>query len=336
VAGGTQAGVRADFWERRRLVRTYGLRGTAHVFPADELPLWMAAMRAHAELGGDPWYAHVGLERAQGEALIAATGEALRGRALTREELAAEVVAYTGEWARPVMRSSWGEALGPAAYAGLLCFAAHQSGRSVYVRPDEWLGGWQDVAPAPALREVCRRYIRSYGPVTHGDLARWLRVRAGQALALLAELGDEVVQVGVELGAPARGGIQRAWVLAEDADVDWEPAPPTVRLLPQYDTLVIAAGQRELMQPPDGKAWLTSPELNRFEGATGLRVLLIDGVIAGTWDRTEDRAGVAVRVTPFRRLDEGRRALLAGEAARIGHYYGAEAALEVAAPVVET
>ena len=33
-------------WEKRSLVKTYGRRGTLHLLPAAELPLWMAAMQA--------------------------------------------------------------------------------------------------------------------------------------------------------------------------------------------------------------------------------------------------------------------------------------------------
>ena len=329
VNGGTQAGVRADFWERRRLVRTYGLRGTVHVFPAGELPVWMAAMRAHAELTSDSWYVRVGLERRRGEAIVAAIGEALRGRVLTREQLGEEVVALTGEWARPVMRSSWGEALAPAAFAGLLCFAESQSGRSVYGRPDEWIGTWHDVEPQAALREVCRCYIRTYGPVTHGDLSRWLRVKPRQARVLLSNLGDELAEVAIEIGE--RNRTQHAWVLAVDVDAGWEPVPASVSLLPQYDAYVIAAGQRELMQPPEIKPRLSPSELGRFEGATGLRVVLIDGVIAGKWDLVQRRDSANVRVTPFRQLSEAERVLLAGQAARIGYYYDADVDLEMGA-----
>src|SRR5215211_1409068 len=45
VAGITRRDVRAALWDQRRLVKTYGIRGTIHLFPATELPLWMAALR---------------------------------------------------------------------------------------------------------------------------------------------------------------------------------------------------------------------------------------------------------------------------------------------------
>ena len=40
VEGITQADVRAALWERRELAKTWTLRGTLHLHPADELSLW--------------------------------------------------------------------------------------------------------------------------------------------------------------------------------------------------------------------------------------------------------------------------------------------------------
>ena len=46
VEGITQADVREALWERRELVKSWTLRGTLHLHPADELRLWTAARRA--------------------------------------------------------------------------------------------------------------------------------------------------------------------------------------------------------------------------------------------------------------------------------------------------
>jgi Winged helix DNA-binding domain len=46
VAGVTQQDVREALWGERRLVKTYGPRGTLHLLPAGELPMWMAALQA--------------------------------------------------------------------------------------------------------------------------------------------------------------------------------------------------------------------------------------------------------------------------------------------------
>src|SRR5262245_39004733 len=46
VEGVVQADVRAALWEQRALVKAWTVRGTLHLHPADELPLWYAARRA--------------------------------------------------------------------------------------------------------------------------------------------------------------------------------------------------------------------------------------------------------------------------------------------------
>ena len=46
VDGITQQDIRDALWERRELVKAWTLRGTLHLHPADELPLWYAAARA--------------------------------------------------------------------------------------------------------------------------------------------------------------------------------------------------------------------------------------------------------------------------------------------------
>src|SRR5882672_6888235 len=48
--GLNQAQVRAALWTERSLVKTYGLRGTLHLFPTHELALWLAALRANAPM----------------------------------------------------------------------------------------------------------------------------------------------------------------------------------------------------------------------------------------------------------------------------------------------
>src|SRR5687767_1585060 len=45
-AGVTRAGVRDAVWTERSLVKTYGPRGTVHLLPAQDLPLWTGALSA--------------------------------------------------------------------------------------------------------------------------------------------------------------------------------------------------------------------------------------------------------------------------------------------------
>jgi len=63
VRGLKREHVRHALWEERALVKTWTIRGTLHLHPADELPLWTAAVRAVEP----PWYEAYGLTAKQGE-----------------------------------------------------------------------------------------------------------------------------------------------------------------------------------------------------------------------------------------------------------------------------
>src|ERR687883_1369635 len=79
VDGVTRGDVQAALWESRALVKTYGIRGTIHLFPSDELPLWMAALRARSALDVKKQQA-LGLDAAQLSTIVEAIGDALDGR----------------------------------------------------------------------------------------------------------------------------------------------------------------------------------------------------------------------------------------------------------------
>jgi len=90
--GATRSDVERALYVDRTLVKTWSLRQTLHLVPADELTLWSAAT-----LGSSP----PPLDTAFAERI----GSALDGRNLTRAELADAV----GE---PELRSPWGGPLG--------------------------------------------------------------------------------------------------------------------------------------------------------------------------------------------------------------------------------
>src|SRR6185437_978104 len=68
VFGVTRQDVRAELWQRRSLVKAHGPRGTIHLFPADDAPLWSAALRAGQRPNEARRLAQMGLDSAQMEA----------------------------------------------------------------------------------------------------------------------------------------------------------------------------------------------------------------------------------------------------------------------------
>ena len=310
--GATPADVRAALWERRELVKMWCMRGTLHLLPAADLPLYVSALRARDNFLTPAWLKYLSLTADEVEGMIAAVGEALDGRCLTREELADEVARRAGPHLRERFLSGWGSLLKPATSRGLLCFGPSRGRNVTFVRPDQWISGWRTIETDEALAAVARRYLAAYGPATHGDFAQWWAMGTGPARRLLQSLGDELEQVEVE-------GV-RCWALAGDvAAMAEQPPADSVRLLPHFDAYTIGFRPREAIVP-DGFL----PRVSRTAGWIS-PVVLIDGRVAGVWDYRRTGRAIEVSVEAFSALTARQKERIEAEAARIGTALGGEA-----------
>lgn len=90
-SGLTRADVRTALWDGRSLLKTHGPRGTVHLLPTHELPLWTAALTAIPS-GSGSFAPDVRVTDEQTEQIVAAIGDALDGVCLAIDELGEEVV----------------------------------------------------------------------------------------------------------------------------------------------------------------------------------------------------------------------------------------------------
>jgi hypothetical protein len=323
VDGIDQADVKEALWERRLLVKAWTLRGTLHLHPATELPLWHAARRAVAAAPAElaPWrdpngVLHAEVGRDEVEAIRTAVWEALDGRCLLRDELAEEVVKRVGRRHEERLRSGF------AFFLGELCQGPPQGAKVTFARPDQWIDGWREVQEKPALVEVARRYLNTYGPARPVDFREWFSSRAfsaAEAQSLFDSLVGELEEVEVEG--------HRAYVLA--SDTEFPTIRPSLRLLPEYDVYVMGFREREHLIPEVVRDQIAAHGRGRYEGPAGVRLLVVDGVAAGLWERKKRGKRLELRVMPARRLSRPRRTELDAEAERIGAFTALEPVLVV-------
>ncbi|MEU1181639.1 winged helix DNA-binding domain-containing protein [Streptomyces sp. NPDC005820] len=317
--GMTRTAVRAALAQDRSLVRTHGPRGTVHLLPARELPLWTAALTAIPS-GRSPFPPDIRLTGEQAAQVVTAVGEALDGVCLTLEELDEQVVARTGPWAgdrvMPAFQDlwpRWRQVLHRAGQSGALCFGPNRGRKVTYTRPPRF----DPLPPAEALRRLLLRYLTAYGPATPQDFAKWLAAPSGWAVGLFEEaLGEAAVEEVLFEG-------RRAWVAAGDTGFPAEPVRG-VRLLPYFDAYVIAAQPRELLFPgaAQGRA-LAGGQAGNFP------VLLVDGVVAGVWHQRRRGRRTTVTVEPLDRLTARRTRELGERAERVGEVLEATAELVI-------
>lgn len=197
-----------------RLVRTWAMRGTLHLLPADDAawivpllgPIFEArARRRMEELGLDADALARGRD---------AVAEALADGPLPRADLLARLAARGLELegqARPHL-------LGHVARAGEIVLRADEVVARFRVRP---------LAREDALRELARRYHAAFGPADARDLAAWSGLSVPDA--------------------------KLAWDGAGEAPAD-APEPPAVRLLGAFDNVLLGWRDRGFVLDPAHEA----------------------------------------------------------------------------------
>ena len=311
IDGLTRQDVRDALWHDRTLVKTWTLRGTLHLHPADEVGLWFSARRAVANDRGEglaEWkdpdgVVHQPVGAAELDEIRAAVWDAFEGRALLRDELATEVVRRVGSKHEGRLRSGF------AFFTAELCQGPPQGNKITLARPDQWVDGWRDVDQQEALREVLRRFLRAYGPARPADFRAWFG----------ADVSFDLLDVDeVDVGG------HRAFVLA--GDTEFPELERSVRLLPEYDVYVMGFREREQLVPERVREQVAAHGRGRYEGPAGVRFLLVDGIAAGLWERRKSSRRIEITVTPARRIGG---ADVVREAERYGAFLGLEPLLRV-------
>jgi hypothetical protein len=320
TSGATTAHVSTALDEDRTLVKTWSMRGTLHVLTAEDLPLYCAALRASSSYAEPSYLDYLGLEMADADAVLEAIPVALDGQILTREELADAVVKITRKkHLDEHLRSGWGSLLKPAAFRGLLCFGP-QSGRSVtFVRPDQWIGGWKDLHPEDALREVFRRFLSAYGPASKTELGRWWGVTPAEMGPVLDLMRHELDEIDV-------GNRKRYMLKSDIRSLKAVRRAKGVRFLPSFDQLLV-------MSAPHSEAVVDAGFKERVYrqrvAVWSLPAVMVDGRLRASWRLDRKKRSAVVTVDPFGPVPRGSRSALEEEVARLGTFLNTDLVLEL-------
>ncbi|TJZ42803.1 winged helix DNA-binding domain-containing protein [Streptomyces piniterrae] len=305
--------------EARSVVRTWAMRGTLHLLPAERMASYLALLGAARTWEKPSWQRAFGVSPGQLETLGEAVDDILEGQVLTRQELTKAVLARRGlEELGEQLSSGWSTVLKPLSWTGRLCQGPPQGQKVTFTSPRSWVPGWRGLPdPEEAAATVIPAYLRAHGPATPAAFDAWL-LRGATRKAVLrgwfASLGDRLTEVEVD----GEGG---AFVLSEDAEALARAKPSReVRLLAGFDqyvlgpgtgdTRLIAAGRRKAVSRTAG--WI-SP------------VVVHGGRVAGVWEFTER----TVEVTLFEEHGAVPRAGLEAEAAHLARCTGRERPLVV-------
>jgi hypothetical protein len=276
---GFVAGDLARAFERQDIVKTQLFRITLHAITAADYPAFHEAMQVTlrgARLN-DPRFRSAGLSIAEAEALLPEV-LAFAATPRTNSEADAFLDARIGDHPKPSVWWAYRQ------YAPIV-HAPTGGPWSFGQRPSYVAARWQERSgdAAAAVRSVVLRCLEGFGPASVQDIAQFTTILRPPIRDAVAALGADLVQHegpgGVLYDVPG------AVLPDEDA-----PAPP--RLLPMWDSVLLAYADRSRVIPAEYRKLVV-----RSNGDV-LPTLLVDGLVAGVWRPTSD----GIEATAFHSL----------------------------------
>lgn len=286
-------------YDDRSLVKAWFMRGTLHVVPSQDLPVYHNALRRmwfehHGRYMNEPgWPSREDRE----EKLYLRIKEALADKPLRRKELSDRVRMLLGNESQPYERlfSAWGGILKETSYIGMTVHAEPCGRESCFARSDKWLPNvnLNSVAETKARQELLKKYLRGYGPASAQDFACWSGLLISEANTIMEE-SKGLKQVQLE------GSHLALWMLEEDFKtlerIDLTaPVPP--RLLPKYDSYLMGHKDRSRIIRSELLRKVYRPVVGEVAAT-----VLVNGRIVGTWTGKKTRTTLEIAVTPLEKL----------------------------------
>jgi hypothetical protein len=261
-----------------KIVRSWPMRGTLHLTPAEDLK-WMLALATPRILAG-------AAKRQQALDLDAKTFARTR-------EVAHRVLAGKKQLTRSALLAAFNTAklnaephrgyhmLWYLAQTGSICLGPADGREQSYVLCDEWITTSRELARDEALGELARRYFLSHGPATIDDLARWAKLTMADARIALA------------LAKPA---------LAHDDGYYFDEATKVaaatpVLALPAFDELILGYEDRTCTVGAEYADRIVPGSNGIF-----LSTIVVNGEAVGTWARTQTAKELVIEARPFGKL----------------------------------
>ncbi|MFE2726534.1 winged helix DNA-binding domain-containing protein [Kitasatospora sp. NPDC059327] len=288
--------------ERRAVVRTALQRGTIHLVTADDCLTLRPLLQPVFDQGLRAAYGKrlVGVDLA---ALGAEARALLEERPRTFQDLGA-LLAVTRPGRDPAALAQAARCLLPLVQVpprGLW----GRSGPAAHTTAESWLG--RPLDGEPSLEGLALRYLAAFGPATVADLQKWCGL--SRLTAVLKRLAPDLVTF--------RDEHDRLLYDLPDAPRPDPAVPAPVRLLAPFDNLLLSHADRTRVLPEEYRPRVMTPN------GIVLGTLLVDGLVAGSWQLTEDRSGgSAVLVRPFAALGRGERREALAEAERVLAFAG--------------
>jgi hypothetical protein len=283
-----------DAFNRGSILRIHIMRPTWHFVAHDDIRWLLELTAPRVNLRSTPNYRKLELDDAVFTRSRKVLEKALQnGKHRSRSELR-QRLNESGVEANDTIRLA--HILLRAELEGVIVSGPRIGKQFTYALFDERVSAAEKIDRDEALAKLSRRYLRSHGPATLADFVWWSGLNAADA-----KRGLEVSKRDLE---QALVGEKVYWDVRSGETT--RPSSPVAHLLPAYDEYFVAYKHRQsVFDVQDG---LLGP------------TVIVDGTVAGTWKRTNDKKSVEVKLT--RALKKTERVVVAQAVAQYGQFLG--------------
>jgi Winged helix DNA-binding domain len=288
----------------RAIIRTWPMRGTLHFVAAADVRWMLELLAARIVARWAVRHAEFGLDTALFARCEKLLVKALQGgRTVKRGDLLALLERSgisTADFRGHVI-------LWRLAQERVICFGPHQGKQPTFALLDEWTPKAKSLDRDHAVAELALRYFTGHGPATLRDFAWWSGLKAAEAKAALEMVSSKLVRETID--------DMTYWMPPNTLAL--RDVSPTAYLLSGFDEYMIGYTERaaflEARHP--GKV---IPGGNAVFKPT----IVMDGRVAGVWQRAFKRNSVVISPLSFTKLKKVEAQSLSAPAERYGQFHG--------------
>jgi hypothetical protein len=288
-----------ESFNRGAILRTHVLRPTWHFVARDDIRWLLELTAPRVDLRCGPGYRTSELDNTVFKRSHKVLERALRdGKYLSRAELRRKLN-ESGVEANDTVRM--GHILIRAELDRVVCSGPRMGKQLTYALFEERVPTTKTMDRDEALARLTRLYFRSHGPATLQDFVWWSGLSTADA-----KRGLELIGRGLE---KETSGEKVYWSIRSAEALGRSSSP--AHLLPVFDEYFVAYKDREIVFRPQDR---------RSSWDTLGPAIVINGVAAGIWKRTDDKKSIEVKFT--RALKKPERVVVDQAVARYAGFLG--------------
>ena len=194
---------------------------------------------------------------------------------------------------------------------GLICSGPRRGKQFTYALLEERVEKAKKMSREQALAKLALNYFTGHGPAQLKDFSWWSGLTVKDARDALDLIKSKLEQATLD---------SKTYWFPTYTEVT-TPESSSVYLLPIYDEYTIAYKDRsDISEARDIERMISM-------GNALTAVIILNGKVAGTWDKVLKKSTVEIRLNPFRQLKEDEQEALESEVIRYGKFVGIPAVL---------